>query len=103
MSDETRHYCVVLTRRKGVPREEFLRAWLGEHRELALELPGILEARFMPTVDEGVAADGVGLLSFASNEAMRTALDSDVARRLREHTATFADSAAATRLILRDG
>lgn len=83
-------------------RAAFLTTWLGEHRALALQLPGVLDAVFMPTA-EANEVDGVGLLSFASSDDLQRALSSDVAQRLRTHTATFADSDAAVRLVLRDG
>jgi uncharacterized protein (TIGR02118 family) len=102
MSGSGRHYCVVMKRRPEVTRAEFLRVWLGQHRALALELPGVIGATFMPTAGDDERADGVGLLSFASQSDLERALNSDTARRLRAHTATFADSAAATRLVLRD-
>ena len=102
MSDGRRHYCVVLQRRPDVTREDFLRLWLDEHRALARELPGVESVVFLPTVDEDPLADGVGILTFGSAEVMKVALVSDVAERLRAHTETFARSADATRLTLRD-
>jgi len=102
MSGAGRHYCVVMKRRPDLTRAEFLRVWLGEHRAMALKLPGVISANFMPTAADDDRADGVGILSFASEAALKKALGSEVARRLRAHTATFADSAAATRLVLCD-
>lgn len=102
MSCGGRHYCVVIKRLPGVSRTEFLRIWLGEHRALALELPGVLSVTFMPASEDDERADGMGLLSFASQSDLERALSSEAARCLRAHTATFADSAAATRLVLRD-
>jgi hypothetical protein len=102
MTSERRHYCVVLKRRPDVTRAEFLALWLGEHRALALQLPGVLDAVFMPTAEDD-EVDGVGLLSFASPDDLRHALSSDVAKQLRAHTATFSDSDAAVRVVLCDG
>ncbi len=102
MSRAGRHYCVVLKRRAELSRAEFLHAWLGEHRALAVQLPGVVSVVFMPTADGTQGADGMGLLSFASSADLERALNSEIARRLRAHTATFADSAAATRLVLCD-
>jgi hypothetical protein len=61
-----------------------------------------MSATFMPTAEDDERADGVGLLSFASQSDLDRALSSGAARRLRAHTATFADLAAATRLVLCD-
>jgi hypothetical protein len=66
MSGGRRHYCVVMKRLPGVSRAEFLRVWLGEHRAQAVKLPGVMSATFMPTAEDDERADGVGLLSFAS-------------------------------------
>jgi hypothetical protein len=102
MSGGRRHYCVVLKRRAALTREQFLHSWLGEHRALAMQLPGVVSVSFMPTTDADQGADGVGMLSFASKGDLERALNSEIATRLRAHTATFADSAAATRLVLCD-
>ncbi|GEM_PF-3583914 len=94
-------YCVLLARRDDVTREDFLRTWLGEHRRLIGELPGLADVELLPVADPAPGGpDGVGLLYFASAAAMRAALASPTAVRLREHTASFAKSAEATRLLL---
>jgi hypothetical protein len=94
-------YCVVLARRDDVTRDGFLRAWLGEHRRLIADLPGLAAARLLPVAEPGPGGpDGVGLLYFATPAQMAAALASPAAARLREHTATFAKSAGATRLLL---
>jgi hypothetical protein len=94
-------YCVVLARRDDVSREEFLAAWLGEHRKLIGELPGLADAQLLPVTDPAPGGpDGVGLLYFRTGAQLRSALASPAALRLREHTASFAKSAEATRLLL---
>jgi hypothetical protein len=91
----------MLSRRADVSRERFLENWLGEHRRLIGELPGLLEARQFPTADpETAGCDGIGLLVFANAEDRERALGSEAARRLRAHTATFADSDGARRMLL---
>lgn len=94
-------YCVLLARRDDISRDEFLRAWLGEHRELIGELPGLADVQLLPVADPAPGGpDGVGLLYFRSGAELTRALASPAALRLREHTASFAKSAEATRLLL---
>jgi hypothetical protein len=96
-----RVYCVLLSRRPELSREHFLEIWLGEHRQLMGQLPHLVEARQFPSVDPEVAGcDGLGLLVFASPEGMAEALRSDAAKALRAHTATFALSDQARRMLL---
>jgi EthD domain len=98
---EGRVYCVLLARRADVSRQEFLEIWLGEHRRLMGQLPKLAEARQFPSVDPDAAGwDGLGLLVFNSPEDMAEALASDAARQLRAHTATFARSDEAHRMLL---
>jgi hypothetical protein len=94
-------YCVLLARREDISRDEFLRAWLGEHRKLIGELPGLADVQLLPVADPTPGGpDGVGLLYFRSGAELASALASPAALRLREHTASFARSAEATRLLL---
>jgi uncharacterized protein (TIGR02118 family) len=95
------YYTVVLHRRPGTTHAEFLDAWLGHHHALASALPGLIEAKFLPAVDPSTA-DGMGLLTFATQEDLDAALASDQSKALRAHTAVFADSDAAVRVIVRD-
>jgi hypothetical protein len=98
---EGRVYCVLLSRREELSHEQFREVWLGEHRRLMAALPGLVEARQFPSVDpEAAGCDGVGLLVFASPEDMAAALGSEAAKRLRAHTATFARSDEARRMLL---
>jgi uncharacterized protein (TIGR02118 family) len=92
----------VLLRRAGtLSRAQFLRAWLDEHRALAERLPGLREVRLLPVAEPpGAGFDGVGLLFFDSRAALDGALASEAAVALRAHTATFAQSDAAIRLLL---
>ena len=96
-----RVYCVLLSRRSELSRQQLLEVWLGEHRQLIAELPGLVEERQFPSVDpEEAGCDGLGLLVFASPEAMSEALGSEAAKRVRAHTATFARSEEARRMLL---
>jgi uncharacterized protein (TIGR02118 family) len=97
-------YGVLLRRAAGVSRAEFLRAWLEEHRQLARELPGLREVRLLPIEEPaaGTDFDGLGLLFFGSRAELDAALAAPQALALRAHTATFADSGAALRMLLSD-
>jgi|HubBroStandDraft_1064217.scaffolds.fasta_scaffold05969_2 hypothetical protein len=98
---EPNTYCVVLARRDDITREDFLRIWLGEHRRLIGDLPGLQSAQLLPVAEPADGGpDGVGLLYFGTGTRMSTALASPAAVILREHTVTFAKSAEATRLLL---
>jgi hypothetical protein len=96
-------YVAVLRRAAGVSREAFLAAWLGEHRRLAGQLPGLLDLQFLPAsdalgTDDG--PDGIGFLDFADLASLQAGLASGEARALRAHTSTFADSEATVRLVV---
>lgn len=65
------------------------------------DLPGLVEARQFPAADpQAAGCDGVGLLVFASAGDLAQALGSEAGQRLRAHTATFALSDQARRLLL---
>lgn len=101
------HYTVVLWRRPGLTVHDFEAEWCGIHRQLALQLPGILAAEFRVTLrdrpqDESTP-DGVGWLTFESREALDAALASPVAAQLREHTGKFADAARTVRAVVGTG
>ena len=93
-------YVVLLRRAEGIDREQFLRVWLGEHRTMAQNLPGVLLVSFYPTVARNDDFDGVGYLDFPDAESLENALNTDDARRLRAHTATFADAASTIRVVV---
>jgi EthD domain-containing protein len=96
-------YFVLLTRRPELTREQFLQTWLGEHRGLIAELPGLVRASQLPVAEpEPGGPDGVGLLYFRTGADLKTALASPASARLRAHTQTFARSAEAVRLLLSD-
>ncbi len=92
-------YIVLLRRCEGVSREEFLRSWLDDHAALAKALPGVQELAFHPCVNDA-EYDGVGYLTFLSESDLEHCLASESARRLRAHTATFADTASIIRTVV---
>ena len=102
MSEEN-VYFVLLTRRPELTRAEFLHLWLGEHRRLIGELPGLVRASQLPVGEPADGGpDGVGLLYFRTGADLKAALASPASARLRAHTETFAWSAQAVRLLLSD-
>jgi hypothetical protein len=95
------YYTVILRRLPGTTHEQFRDQWLGKHHALASELPRLVEAKFLPAVDPSVA-DGLGILSFATQADLEAALGSEQSKALRAHTAEFADSDAAVRVVVHD-
>lgn len=95
-------YVVMLARRSDVDRAEFRRRWIEEHGPLAAALPGLVRAELLPAVESDAPFDGVGILEFADRAALDEALASPAAAELRSHTATFADSDRAIRLVVSD-
>lgn len=67
---------IVLTRRADLSHDEFAQWWLGEHRALAAELPGIRRLCF--NVIEGDAdADGIAEQWFDSQDDFTAAYASE--------------------------
>jgi hypothetical protein len=96
----TFHYGVLLRRSPALTHDEFLKTWLGPHRDLAAGLPGLITARFLPGTEVSgfpLVYDGLGLLSFTSPEEALSAFGSGTGKELRSHTATFAQSDQAIR------
>lgn len=96
-------YVAMLRRREGSTLDEFCAAWLGEHRSLALALPLVRRVGFHPTVQGSgpdPEYDGVGFLDFDSLDDLQQSLASAEAKRLREHTGTFADAGRAARAVI---
>lgn len=93
-------YVVMLRRRPELSREDFLAAWLGQHLAMARDLPGVVDAVFMPSASVDSDYDGVGYLDFVDLEAMQAALATQAALTLRAHTATFAASEEVVRCVV---
>jgi hypothetical protein len=99
------HYGVLLKRSGLLSHEDFLKTWLGPHRELAQGLPGLVTARFLPGTEVSgfpLVYDGLGLLSFGSAQEALDAFASGTGKELRSHTATFARSDEAIRQFFTD-
>ncbi len=98
-------YVVLLRRRSDITSEEFERHWLGNHRELVGQLPGLRAHLFSPTVDVGdyaAAWNGIGELWFDDAESAMAAFKSEIGQRVRADTETFADSGSASRFFAHD-
>lgn len=80
----------LLVRKDGTSHEEFVDYWLGEHSELAKELPGLRKyVTSVPNDPEKAGYDGLLELYFDSTVDMKAAFDSDVGRRVQEDAAEF--------------
>lgn len=95
-------YYVVLHRKEGISREQFMQAWTVEHVALARSLPGVLAVAAHPAVD-GADFDGVGVLDFADERSLQACLASAEGQAVRAHTATFADPDRAQRFVVQVG
>jgi uncharacterized protein (TIGR02118 family) len=88
----------LLTRKAGMSREEFMRAWVDEHAPMALSVPGLRRYVLQLIVDEPVradipaqqvTADGIAELWFDDVAAMQKVLASPEMKQLRAHGTTF--------------
>jgi uncharacterized protein (TIGR02118 family) len=94
-------YVVLLKRRPELDRETFRRLWQEEHLPLIRTLPGLRQVELNLTTEVAnypPQFDGVGILWFDSVDAALAAFQSPQGQTVRQHTPTFADSAAAIRM-----
>ena len=74
---------ILLKRKEEYSQREFRNWWLGEHAQLAIQLPGLLKLCFNPVENEESIYDGVAELWFDSEndfaEAYQTELGKAVA------------------------
>ena len=74
---------ILLKRKEEYTQREFRNWWLGEHAQLAIQLPGLRKLCFNPTDNEEAMYDGVAELWFDSEadftEAYQTELGKAVA------------------------
>jgi uncharacterized protein (TIGR02118 family) len=68
---------ILLTRAEGVTHEQFCAWWLGEHADLARDLPGLRRLVFNSVESEDAPHDGISELWFDSREAFEAAYASD--------------------------
>jgi uncharacterized protein (TIGR02118 family) len=85
----------ILQRRSGTTREECLDYWAGEHHtSIVRKLPGLtrwVQNHVVSAPAEPAACDGVGELTFASDEVMQTALNSPEMAAAVEDARNFLD------------
>ncbi|WP_341578233.1 EthD family reductase [Microbacterium schleiferi] len=82
---------VVIRRKPGMSREEFLRHWRDDHPAYVRRLPGIRGYRQSPAIDHRKAwpFDGMAELQFDSVGAVARAFESPAARELFAHEEAF--------------
>lgn len=74
---------VLLQRNGGLTHAEFADHWLGDHVEMAKELPGLRKyVTSLPEDPETSPYDGVAEVYFDSREALREAWATDLGERL---------------------
>tara|TARA_Y100000748_G_C15329410_1_gene423452 strand:- start:281 stop:592 length:312 start_codon:yes stop_codon:yes gene_type:complete len=82
---------ILLKRKDEYSQREFRNWWLGEHAQLAIQLPGLKKLCFNPTEDEAALYDGVAELWFETEgdftEAYKTELGKAVAADSMAHVA----------------
>ncbi len=85
----------ILQRKSGTPRQECLDHWAGErHTSIVRRLPGLtrwVQNHVVSAPAEPAACDGVGELSFESDEVMQAALNSPEMAAAVEDAQNFLD------------
>ena len=98
-------YVILLQRRAGMTRAEFLQHWFNLHTPMVAQLPGIRGYVLSPTVAAvgyEPDCDGIGELWFGSVEEALAAFNTPEGRALRADTQRFADSERAIRFFAED-
>ena len=82
----------LVVRKDGWSHEEFVERWLGEHAELAKELPGLQKYATTVAADpERAGYDGIVELYFEDSTAMKAAFDSETGQAVMADAAEFID------------
>ena len=82
---------ILLKRKEEYSQREFRNWWLGEHAQLAIQLPGLLKLCFNPVESEEAMYDGVAELWFKSENDFAEAYQTELGK------AVTADSLAHVR------
>jgi len=84
---------VVIRRKSGMSREEFLRHWRDDHPAYVRRLPGIRGYRQSPAIEHRKTwpFDGMAELEFATVADVARAFESPEARELFAHEDEFLD------------
>ena len=82
----------LVVRKEGTSHEEFVDRWLGEHSDLAKELPGLKKYATTVAADpERAGYDGIVELYFEDSAALKDALKSEVGQEVMADAAEFID------------
>jgi len=92
---------ILLKRQKHLSLEEFKNWWLGQHKELAAQMPKLKRAYFnLVQGDENILYDGVSELWFDSVADFESAYQSEIGRKVA--TDSLAHVSKRDRLIVKD-
>jgi uncharacterized protein (TIGR02118 family) len=69
---------ILLRRKDGLSREEFIRWWFDQHRPLALQLPGLRGMTINVSDNPDAAYDGVSELWFDTETAFKLAYETQI-------------------------
>ncbi|SFR66307.1 EthD family reductase [Halogeometricum limi] len=85
----------LVSRREGYTHEEFVERWLGEHTDIAKEMPGLKKyTTSVPTDPERSEYDGIVELYFEDMAALSAAFESEAGERTNADAAEFIDMEA---------
>lgn len=83
----------LVVRKEGLSHEEFVGRWLGDHAELATQLPGLRKyATTVASNPEKAGYDGIVEMYFEDSGALKAAFDSEVGREVIADAAEFIDT-----------
>lgn len=82
---------MLISRREGMTREEFLEHWCTDHPAFVRRLPGVVRYRQSPAIEHHKQwpADGLAELWFESLRDVAQAFDTEEAAALFEHEEAF--------------
>ena len=71
---------ILLKRKEEYSQREFRNWWLGEHAQLAIQLPGLIKLCFNPVESEESMYDGVAELWFDSEDDFTEAYQTELGK-----------------------
>jgi len=71
---------ILLKRKEEYSQREFRNWWLGEHAQLAIQLPGLKKLCFNPAEDEAALYDGVAELWFETERDFTEAYQTEMGK-----------------------
>ncbi|WP_410767626.1 EthD family reductase [Haloferax sp. DFSO60] len=82
----------LVVKKDEYSHEEFVERWMGDHAEMAKELPGLKKyVTSLPTAPERSEYDGVVELYFEDMGALKTAFESEIGEAVNADAAEFID------------